>query len=75
MKRNNWTNEEVIDILQGLVYGLSNDEDDGYWTASHNDALHAAMAIFERFQSEPDKPFASFYDEDSGMIRRLDGQN
>lgn len=56
MKRDNWTNDEVIDILKGIMY--SNLPKYGDW----NRALQVAVTQFYDFKRNPQEFAAMAYD-------------
>lgn len=58
MKRDNWTNEEVIDILEGL----KKTEKEGEEMCSWNMALEIAVAQFYDFKREAGDFAAMAYD-------------
>jgi hypothetical protein len=69
MKRDNWTNEEVIEILGGLLLaGRSgvklSEEDGGDWNA----ALNVAMSQFHDFKRDANEYAAMAYDPENKEI-------
>ena len=60
MKRDNWTNEEVIDILEGMkIAGRDTD---------HNMTLEIAICQFYDFKRAPDQYGAMAYDPNTKDI-------
>ena len=69
MKRDNWTNDEVIDILKGMLLvgrgGVElSDEEGGDW----NTALTVAMSQFWDFKRDASKYAAMAYDPEKKEI-------
>lgn len=69
MKRDNWTNQEVIDILQGIrLIGRDgkelSEEDGGDWNA----ALSVAMSQFCDFKRDANEYAAMAYDTNTKTI-------
>lgn len=66
MKRDNWTNKEVIDILEGLKAvgknGMSMDD------TEHNMALEFAISQFWDFKRPADQFAAMAYDPETKEI-------
>ena len=64
MKRDHWTNEEVIKILEGFKKTKNQEEDLCPW----NMALEIAAAQFYDFKREPDQFGAMAYDPSTQEI-------
>jgi len=65
MKRDNWTNDEVIDILEGLkLVGRDGKDLNGDW----NTGLDVAAAQFWDFQKPVDEFAAMAYDPEKKEI-------
>lgn len=68
LKRDNWTNEEVIKLIEGqalvpMESGLDN------FTQAYNNGIMAASALFkEHFITPPDSFGALSYDTDTGEL-------
>jgi len=69
LKRDNWTNEEVLDLLKGMEYVYDNtDLQKREIHACYTDAIEDVRDIFESFQAPEDSysgPMA--YDKKSGL--------
>ena len=74
LKRDHWTNDEVIDIIEGLmiptkmddVYNLSQEEHD--CASNWNTSLQVAASQFHDFKAKPDAWVAKALDTTTGQI-------
>jgi hypothetical protein len=68
LKRDNWTNEEVLHLLKDMEYMYSPDGEEKEIHSCYTDAINEVRDIFESFQAPEDSycgPMA--YDKKSGF--------
>jgi hypothetical protein len=65
MKRDNWTNEEVIDILEGMKIV---DQNGAPKDSDRNLMLDLAISLFYDFKRSPDEYTAMAYEPDTKEI-------
>ena len=74
LKRNNWTNDEVIDILEGLMIPIKMD-DAKKWSkeeydsvVSWNQPLLSAVSQFSEFKADPNDWVAKALDTETNQV-------
>jgi hypothetical protein len=74
LKRDNWTNDEVIDIIEGLIVPIKMD-DAKNWSqeeydsiASWNQSLQMASSQFHDFKADPNGWVAKALDTETNQI-------
>jgi len=62
LKRTGWTNDEVIDILEGCKIYIGDKERSDErlaWLERHNDAIDQAIYQFCDFKADPEKSYSA----------------
>jgi hypothetical protein len=62
LKRNNWTNDEIIDILEGCKICIEDkDKEEEYFSIlkAHNDAIEQAIIRFWDFKADPEESYSA----------------
>ncbi len=67
LKRNNWTNEEIKDIILGLV-PVDSDGNESSILREYSKGLKEAAYYFEHFSCKPDDYSALSYDTETKII-------
>jgi hypothetical protein len=74
LKRDNWTNDEVISIIEGCMIPIKMD-DAKNWSQKRYDAavnwntpLETALSNFHEFKASPDDWVAKAYDTETSQI-------
>jgi len=74
LKRDNWSNDEVIDIIEGLMIPMKMDEAKNWskerydCTENWNTSLQMAASTFYDFKAKPDAWVAKALDTTTGQI-------
>jgi len=72
LKRDNWTNDEVIKILEGRKICIGKRERSDASLArlqAHNDGIDQAIIQFYDFKAEPNESYSAMaYETDNGQI-------
>ena len=75
LKRDNWTNQEVINILESRMISIKMDDAKNWDEASykyatrHNEAIENCIVQFCDFKVDPEESFSAMaYDTDNGQI-------
>lgn len=74
LKRNNWTNDEVIDILEGLMIPIKMDDCKNWSKEEYDSAvawnqpLQTAVSQFWDFKADPNDRVAQALDTDTNQI-------
>ena len=72
LKRDNWTNDEVIKILEGCKIHIEEKdrtEDHLAFLKAHNETIDQATYQFYDFKADPEKSYSAMaYDTDNGQI-------
>jgi hypothetical protein len=72
LKRSNWTNDEVISILEGCKIHIGDkerSEEHLKWLLSRNEAIDQAIYQFCDFKADPEESFSAMaYDTDNKQI-------
>lgn len=73
MKRDNWTNEEIIQILRQGLFEKSDFESkiDHRFMESWNASHEALIETFEEFMIPEDQSGAMAYNEETGRIEHI----
>lgn len=62
LKRDNWTNDEIIDILEGCKICIEDkDKEEEYLSMlkAHNDAIEQAIIRFWDFKADPEESYSA----------------
>lgn len=72
LKRDNWSNQQIIDILQGcqLVKGDGSPTTDS-WDHHFNEGIQSAIHTFEDFIRDLDEFGASAYDPETKRMYQI----
>jgi hypothetical protein len=75
LKRDLWTNQEVIDILESRKISIKMDDAKTWskkrydWVVQHNEAIEQCIIQFCDFKADPEESFSAMaYETDNGQI-------
>lgn len=68
LKRDLWTNEEVIDILEDRKIYVEEGQGVAAWIKEHNDVVDQCIYQFYDFKASPDDRVAMAYDTKTQQI-------
>ena len=71
-KRNEWTNREIIDILESQKVAVPHDGEQLGWDYIVNNNIDGLIEIFERFDVPENVPGAYIYDTNSKEVFTAD---
>ena len=73
LKRDNWTNDEVIKIIKGckLVRNKNKGEEESKLVKDHNFGIDSALSNFYSFQADPKEFGALAYCPEEDMIYHI----
>jgi hypothetical protein len=69
LKRDLWSNDEVIKILEGRKVHVKEGKEAEGWIKEHNDAIDQCIYQFWDFKADPTESFSAMaYETDNGQI-------
>ena len=69
LKRDNWTNDEVIKILEGRKIYVKEGEGIAAWIKEHNDTIDQCIYQFHDFMADPEESYSAMaYNTDDEQI-------